>query len=119
MMELNNNLGELLKKLRQDKKLTINEVAEATGLSVSYISRLEGGSRTNPTVDVLVNLSEFYQVDFFKFVIGNMSFNSNSTKILNLEKELSQCENIVIHNKLINVDKFQNLLNNICTLISE
>lgn len=118
-MKINNNLGELLKNIRQAKRITINEVAEATGLSVSYISRLEGGSRTNPTIDVLVNLSEFYQTDFFKLVIGNICFDDPSTKVLDIEKELANCENVIIHDKLIKVEKFKSLLEGVYSLISE
>lgn len=117
-MDIANNLGELLKSIRQANGIKINEVAEATGLSISYISRLEGGSRTNPTIDVLVNLSKFYHVDLFKLVIGELCFDNNSTKVLNIEKELDQCENVIIHDKLVRVDKFKNLLDNIYSLIN-
>lgn len=38
-----------MKYYRQLKKLTLKQLATATGLSTSYLSRLENHSSTNPT----------------------------------------------------------------------
>jgi len=57
------NLGEKLKMLRKSvRKLTLVEVAEQTGLSVSFLSDLERG-QTRPSLDTLERLSKFYGVN--------------------------------------------------------
>ena len=37
-------VGEKIRKLRKEKKLTLKDIAEATGLSIGYISQLERGA---------------------------------------------------------------------------
>ncbi len=43
MIDLGKQLGERIKKIRKTTKLTQERLAELTGLSVEYISRLERG----------------------------------------------------------------------------
>jgi XRE family transcriptional regulator of biofilm formation len=50
-------LGIRIKTLRLKKKMSMNELAKKSGLNVSYISLLESGKRTNPTVETLVTLA--------------------------------------------------------------
>ena len=53
------NLGLLLKKARQDVKMSLRDVEEATGKEVSnaYLSQLESGKITKPSPHVLYALS--------------------------------------------------------------
>ena len=39
------DFGKLLKDLRKKKKLTLNQLSELSGLSPSYLSRIERGER--------------------------------------------------------------------------
>lgn len=50
-----------LKRLRIHRRLTLNRVAEATGISRSTLSRLETGQR-RPTLELLLALSHTYRV---------------------------------------------------------
>ncbi len=55
-------LGEKLRMLRKStRKLTLSEVAEKTGFSVSFLSDLERG-QTRPSLETLEKLSKFYKV---------------------------------------------------------
>lgn len=54
-------VGPRLRGLRQDKGVTLAEVAEATGISTSTLSRLESGQR-KPTLELLLPLARQYQV---------------------------------------------------------
>lgn len=49
------NIGEKLKKARQEKNMKLRDVADATNLSISYISDIENGNST-PPVDTLTSL---------------------------------------------------------------
>jgi transcriptional regulator with XRE-family HTH domain len=60
----NLTLGEFIKRLRDEKGATLGEVEEKTGLSRSYINRLENLSRTNPTLDSVSRLVQFFGIPF-------------------------------------------------------
>ena len=55
-------IGKRLLKLRREKKLTLKHVANETGLSKGYISRVEKGELT-PPVSVLLQLSRALEID--------------------------------------------------------
>jgi transcriptional regulator with XRE-family HTH domain len=48
-------VGDILKRLRQSQALTLQEIADYTGLAKSYISMLEHGQKM-PERDTLVSL---------------------------------------------------------------
>jgi transcriptional regulator with XRE-family HTH domain len=54
-------IGPRLRSLRQDRGLTLAEVAGGTGISVSTLSRLESGGR-RPTLELLLPLARTYGV---------------------------------------------------------
>lgn len=53
--------GEKLRKLRQDKKMSLDEMAEATKSSKSYLWELEKGTK-NPSAEKLAELAKFFGV---------------------------------------------------------
>lgn len=54
-------MGEKLKSLRIEKKLTQKQVADRIGLAISAISSYESGTRY-PSYDVLVKLAHIFHV---------------------------------------------------------
>ena len=54
-------VGGRLKQLRAHRRLTLTDVATATGISKSTMSRLESGQR-RPTLELLLALSNVYRV---------------------------------------------------------
>ncbi|RJT97046.1 XRE family transcriptional regulator [Arthrobacter frigidicola] len=54
-------MGPRLRALRQQRGLTLGEVSAATGVSVSTLSRLEGGQR-RPNLELLLPLARLFQV---------------------------------------------------------
>ena len=54
-------IGEELRKLRRYRSLTLSQVSEQTHLSVSFLSDVERG-KTNPSLDTLQKLAEFYGI---------------------------------------------------------
>jgi transcriptional regulator with XRE-family HTH domain len=60
----NISLGEYMRRLREEKGVSLGAVEEKTQLSRSYISRLENLSRTNPTLDSISRLVQFYGIPF-------------------------------------------------------
>ncbi len=55
------NVGARLRALRTDRGSTLGDIAEATGISVSTLSRLESGGR-RPTLELLLPLARVYGV---------------------------------------------------------
>jgi transcriptional regulator with XRE-family HTH domain len=55
------HVGERLKQLRKERRITLTALAETTGISKSTLSRLETGQR-RPTLELLLALSRAYRV---------------------------------------------------------
>ncbi|MFJ8085876.1 transcriptional regulator with XRE-family HTH domain [Streptomyces sp. SAI-170] len=60
-------VGPRLKRLRTERHLTLAELAEATGISKSTLSRLESGQR-RPSLELLLPLSHAHQVPLDELV---------------------------------------------------
>ena len=60
-------VGARLRALRTDRRFTLAEVAEQTGISVSTLSRLESGGR-RPTLELLMPLARTYRVSIDELV---------------------------------------------------
>ncbi|HEM7854167.1 TPA: helix-turn-helix domain-containing protein [Burkholderia multivorans] len=54
----------LLKRLRNDKGLSVSEVSKATGVSNGEIERLEEGNVRESDMAPLYSLSDFYGIDY-------------------------------------------------------
>ena len=52
----------MLRKLREAKKMTQEQLAERVGVTREYITMLENGARTNPTMDMLKKLAKALKV---------------------------------------------------------
>lgn len=65
------NLAEYLKVMRESRNMKLREVAERTGLSVSYLSDLERG-RTLPSIETLEKLASAFDMTLaIRFMDGN------------------------------------------------
>lgn len=64
--------GEFLKKLRKEKGLTQEDLAEYLSVSRRTVSRWETGNNL-PDMDILIELADFYQVDLRELINGERS----------------------------------------------
>ena len=62
-MEINTIIGNNLKKIRQEKKLTLDELAGITGVSKGMLSQIEKGT-TNPTINTIWKISNGLNVPY-------------------------------------------------------
>ena len=60
-------VGPRLRALRRDRELTLAQLAEATAISLSTLSRLESGQR-KPTLELLLPLAKAYGVQLDELV---------------------------------------------------
>jgi XRE family transcriptional regulator, fatty acid utilization regulator len=56
-------LGLKIRQLRQDRQLSLNEVSQKTGISVSYLNEIEKGKK-RPKADKIVALAELFEVSY-------------------------------------------------------
>ncbi len=66
------SVGSRLRELRQRRRTTLAQLSEATGISVSTLSRLESGSR-KPTLELLLPLARAHQVALDELVDAPMT----------------------------------------------
>ena len=62
-------MGAFLKKLRKEMILTQEQLAEKFGVSRRSVSRWEGGYNL-PDIDILIEMSEFYEVELKELLNG-------------------------------------------------
>ncbi|MEI8410955.1 MULTISPECIES: helix-turn-helix domain-containing protein [unclassified Kribbella] len=60
-------VGPRLRRLRAERKTTLAQLSESTGISVSTLSRLESGQR-RPTLELLLPLARAHQVQLDELV---------------------------------------------------
>ncbi len=60
-------VGPRLRALRQQREVTLADLSETTGISVSTLSRLESGQR-RPTLELLLPLARAYQVQLDELI---------------------------------------------------
>ncbi|RLL46668.1 helix-turn-helix domain-containing protein [Oceanobacillus piezotolerans] len=51
-------IGEKIKKLRQEKKMSISELAEKAGIAKSYLSSIERNLQSNPSIQFIEKVSD-------------------------------------------------------------
>lgn len=61
---LSQRFGLVVKRLRQNKRLSIRDVEERTSLSASYLYQIERGARNVPSASAITLLAEVYGVPF-------------------------------------------------------
>jgi len=61
--------------LRESKNLSLRDVEKKTGISNGYLSQLESGKVSSPSIQIVMSLATFYEVDIGwlvkKLVRGN------------------------------------------------
>ncbi|WP_342432916.1 helix-turn-helix transcriptional regulator [Neobacillus sp. FSL H8-0543] len=68
--------GKKLKKLRDEKGISLGKLSEMTGISKSYISLLEREIQTNPGLDILEKLAETFDVEVEELVRKDSGFST-------------------------------------------
>ena len=58
-----NSVGEYLKRVRDERKLSLKAVKERTGISDSVLSHIESGKTEAPSPEHLKRLAVEYQID--------------------------------------------------------
>ncbi|MGD0319671.1 MAG: helix-turn-helix transcriptional regulator [Nitrososphaerales archaeon] len=62
------SLGEVLRRKRDDLRLSLREVEEKTGISNAYLSQLENQKIVKPSPSVLGKLAEAYKISYSRLM---------------------------------------------------
>lgn len=60
---MNEYFGKMLKKLRKERNLSLEELARQSGISASYINRLENNDRRSPSFNKVILLANALRVE--------------------------------------------------------
>jgi transcriptional regulator with XRE-family HTH domain len=64
-------IGQRIKKLRKERKLTQEELAAELGVSTNSIARIEVGIRV-PSIDMFVDLAAFFGASLDYLILGKI-----------------------------------------------
>ena len=64
--------GEKLKQLRKEKKISQKELAELSGLSISYIQQIESGKKNNPSLEALTAIAKVLDTPMYHLLDDSM-----------------------------------------------
>ena len=78
-------IGEILRNIRNSKKLSLEDVAKYTGITNSRLSKIERGLNEHPSLDDISTLLMFYGVPLVSFLCQVGYLENNGTGLKNLE----------------------------------
>lgn len=113
---IDSKFGPLLRELRKQRGFSLAELQDKTGISASYLNRMENGERKTPSVSIIETLANALQVD--KNLLISAANDSVSKKKTVDIFELLKFNNITINNQPI-TDKDKDFFINIITTIFE
>ena len=64
--------GEKIKEARKLKKISQKELAELSGLSISYIQQIESGKKNNPSLEALTAIADVLQLSIYQLIDDSM-----------------------------------------------
>lgn len=82
--------GNKIRELRIKRGYSLNKFSKLTGISKSYLSFLEREIKSNPSLDILIKISEFLEVDIDYLVEENVTKFQNELRSQDRGKNLQQ-----------------------------
>lgn len=109
--------GEVIKAIRTMRDVSLYDVEKAIGISPAYISRLERGTRDNPSILYVAKISNYYgiSIDVIKDCFPGFS-EEEKDKLVQLEEVILK-QNFIFANKKSDINiklkliKIINLIN--------
>ncbi len=86
-------IGQFLKKLRKEKSITQEQLAEILGVSNRSISRWENGT-TMPDFDLLIQMAKYYDVEIGEILDGERKAENMDAKTEELMLKIADYNNV-------------------------
>lgn len=106
---VNPNFGKMLKYLRTKQGLSLKQINEMTGISESYVNRLENRGRLCPSYPVIEKLAFALGVDPADLL--EVSSTKTNGSVIPLEQLLFSCEFTLDGVKTVSSEVIEQLLN--------
>lgn len=94
-MDLKEELGKEIKKGREDLGWSLRELGEKTGISYSYLSKLERGTHL-PKPDIIIKLSDALGNNIASLIIECKSFGHNTKSGESIEFDWEDLRNFLL-----------------------
>ncbi|GEP19833.1 helix-turn-helix domain-containing protein [Pediococcus argentinicus] len=89
----NSNIGSRIKLIRTTLGMTQEELAELSGLSVNYLSRIERTNNQNITIQKLVSIADSLGVSIMDLIGNDSDVNNRPEYLKVLIKQLNKLDN--------------------------
>lgn len=83
-------LAERLKDLRVRKNKSLQEVADGVGASKAHIWDLETGRAKNPSIELVTNLSRYFEVSVSDLVGENPNAEQEDSQLVAMYRDLQE-----------------------------
>ncbi|MBS4213611.1 MULTISPECIES: helix-turn-helix domain-containing protein [Neobacillus] len=80
-------IGDRVKKFRQEKKMSLSELAEQAGVAKSYLSSLERNLQKNPSIQFLEKIAGVLNIPVEHFIHEQIDKTELDNDWMNLVKE--------------------------------
>ena len=88
----NKMLGDNIRKIRKEKKISINNLSKLTGISLGYLSDLENNKATNPSIDKLNLIASILNVSIDAFFRDDIDKWDSTIDIKQVKEEATMYE---------------------------
>lgn len=87
-------LKEKIKYYREKKDISKSKLAKDIGVSPSYITRLENGEKTSPSLEILIELSKALEIPLYKLNSNAelLKYNEDNQSAINILSEFLKCD---------------------------
>ncbi|GAB1793271.1 helix-turn-helix domain-containing protein [Priestia megaterium] len=89
-------IGQRVREMRMEKKLSLSELAERTKITKSYLSNMERNISTNPTIDVIQKLASGFKVHpsvLLNWVENKKELRSTSDSLIDIKNKINSMSN--------------------------
>ncbi|MDM5226945.1 helix-turn-helix domain-containing protein [Cytobacillus sp. NJ13] len=80
-------IGDRVKKLRQEKKMSLSELADQAGVAKSYLSSLERNLQTNPSIQFLEKIAGVLNVPVEHLIHEQINMEDLDSEWMKIVKE--------------------------------
>lgn len=80
-------IGDRVKRLRQEKRMSLSELAEQAGVAKSYLSSLERNLQTNPSIQFLKKIAAVLNVPVDHLIHEQINKDELDTEWMKIVKE--------------------------------
>ena len=87
-------IGKRIQKLRQDRNITQELLADELGVSHNHLGKIENGTR-GTSVDLLIEMSEYFNVPTDYILFGRMDTLKIKSTLHTVITQLSEIEKLV------------------------